>query len=546
MSPTVADVVALPVMQRGEPEILSARGFDRPVRWVHVSDVADLSNLLQGGELVLTTGSALRRAPRRYLERLADARAVGVVVELRVDAAPLPASVGTIAEALDLALVALHRQIKFVEVTEQVHRAIVADQYEEVDFARRTHEIFTELSMRRASPVEIAEAAAHLLDAPVVLEDLAHRAVAVAAAGRDTSQLLRNWERRSRLNAATGGSGEAAEEWTVTQVGRGGEQWARLIAAQAPTDSARTTMVLERASQALVMHRMAEKGRFDIEHQAQAGLVEDVLRQRIRAEEEATARAFALGLGAAAEYVPATVRVGNWPADSDPVAAQRRNARLLDVVVRAVKATGHTGLFSIRNAGEIGMVLSLHPGRTRSGQPAALESLGKALRRDADREGGFHNVVLGVASPTRGLIDAIQRISEASHVAEVALSLPADGRAYFLVSDIRLRGLVSLLRSDPRVQRFAESELRGLILHDIEAGDNCMDVLRGYLELAGNKSALANRLHMSRPSLYAKLARIERLLGVDLADGESTTSLHVAMLILDTRMTLSAPAPLPG
>lgn len=158
MSPTVADVVALPVMQRGEPEILSARGFDTPVRWVHVSDVADLSNLLQGGELVLTTGSALRRAPRRYLERLADARAVGVVVELRVDAAPLPASVGTIAEALDLALVALHRQIKFVEVTEQVHRAIVADQYEEVDFARRTHEIFTELSTY-ASDVSSAVAA---------------------------------------------------------------------------------------------------------------------------------------------------------------------------------------------------------------------------------------------------------------------------------------------------------------------------------------------------------------------------------------------------
>jgi PucR family transcriptional regulator, purine catabolism regulatory protein len=376
-----------------------------------------------------------------------------------------------------------------------------------------------------------------------VLEDLAHRAVAVAAAGRDTSQLLRNWERRSRLNAATGGSGEAAEEWTVTQVGRGGEQWARLIAAQAPTDSARTTMVLERASQALVMHRMAEKGRFVIEHQAQAGVVEDVLRQRIRAEEETTARAFALGLRAAAECVPATVRAGNWPADSDPVAAQRRNARLLDVVVRAVKASGHTGLFSIRNAGEIGMVLSLHPGRRRAGQPAAL---GKALRRDADREGGSTMFALGVASHARGLIDAIQRISEASHVAEVALSLPADGRAYFLVSDIRLRGLVSLVRSDPRVQRFAESELRGLILHDIEAADNCMDVLRGYLELAGNKSALANRLHMSRPSLCAKLARIERILGVDLADGESTTSLHAAMLILDTRMTLSAPAPLPG
>jgi purine catabolism regulator len=63
------------------------------------------------------------------------------------------------------------------------------------------------------------------------------------------------------------------------------------------------------------------------------------------------------------------------------------------------------------------------------------------------------------------------------------------------------------------------------------------------LELAGNKSALAARLHMSRPSLYAKLARIERILGVDLGEGESITSLHVAVLILDARSISSAAAP---
>lgn len=81
-----------------------------------------------------------------------------------------------------------------------------------------------------------------------------------------------------------------------------------------------------------------------------------------------------------------------------------------------------------------------------------------------------------------------------------------------------------MLRSDPRVQRFAEGELRALILHDIETGDALLDVLRGYLELGGNKTALASRLHLSRRSLYAKLNRIEQILGVDLADGESATS----------------------
>ena len=73
----------------------------------------------------------------------------------------------------------------------------------------------------------------------------------------------------------------------------------------------------------------------------------------------------------------------------------------------------------------------------------------------------------------------------------------------------------------------------------MESGAGLLDVLRGYLELGGNKSALASRLHLSRPSLYAKLNRIEQILGVDLADGESATSLHVALLILETRNAFS-------
>jgi purine catabolism regulator len=534
--PTVAEIVALPVIQQGEPEILCAHGFDRPIRWVHVSDVPDLSDVLQGGELVLTTGAALRAAPLDYLRSVAAAHAVGVIVELGAGAVPLPVNVGVIAEELGLALVAVRRVIKFVEVTEQVHRVIVADQYQEVDFARQTHEAFTDLSMRRATPAGIAEAAASLLGAPVVLEDLTHQAIAVATAGHPTSDVLRDWQRRSRQHET---GAERTDDWVISEVGRGDDAWGRLIALSAAEDvAARFTMVLERASQALVLHRMAERGRTDIEHQAQAGLLEDVARERIRFEDEATARAFALGLRPAPQYQPATLRIAGWApklgSDADPVSEQRRNARLLDVVTRSVKALGHTGLFSLRGPGEIAMVLSLN---TRPG--SALEPLGRALRRDAERAVDAHGLVLGIGTPAPGLIDAILRITDAAHVAEAALSLPASQRVCFRVADIRLRGLLSMLRTDPRVQRFAEGELRALILHDMESGAGLLDVLRGYLELGGNKSALASRLHLSRPSLYAKLHRIEQILGVDLADGESATSLHVALLILETRNAFS-------
>ena len=522
MQLTVADVVALPVIQAGDPEVLSAHRFGETIRWVHVSDVPDLSALVQGGELVLTTGAALRDSPRRYLGGMAEAGVIGVVVE--IGAADLPAGIGAIAAEFDLALVALHRQVRFVEVTEAVHRLIVADQYERVDFDRRVHETFTELSLKRPSAAGIVEAAAAILDEPVVLEDLTHHALAVSLRGRP-ADLLRDWERRSRLRAT-------AEQWAVTAVGPRAEQWGRLIVPQPSHDPDRTRMVLERAAVALALQRMIERDRTGLHHQAQSGLIDDVLRGRITDEREAAARAHALGLRSAARYTPVSVRVNRTAPATDPVAAQRRNALLVDAVLHTVNASGHSGLCALRRDGEVGAVLAL--GVTRPPEEA-LAALGTALRTEIARVDGTAGAVLAVGPAVEGVIDAVTGLGEAAHIAEVALAMrraPADeGRPYYRAADVRLHGLISLLRDDPRVQTFAETELRALL-----AGDPAhLDLLREYLKLAGNKAAVAARLHISRPALYKRLAAARSALGVDLDDGESMTSLHVALMVLDAQ-----------
>jgi purine catabolism regulator len=526
VSVTVGDVIGLPVIQHGEPEVCSARRWNEPIRWVHVSDVADLSHLLQGGELVLTTGAALRSSPGAYLQGLAEARAAGIVVELGSQVPALPEEAGRIAESLNLALIALHREIKFVDVTEAVHRLIVAEQYEEVAFDRRVHETFTELSMKRASLPGIVDTAAQMLGEPVILEDLAHQALAVSAEGAVAATLLHDWERRSRRN--TGHSGEA---WTMTSVGPRGEEWGRLIIPHPATDPARAKMVLERASAALALHRMVERDRTGLQHQAQSGLIDDVLRSRITDEREVAARAQALGLRAATRYLPAVVRVDRSTGRLDPVAAHRRNVGLLDAVAHTVKAAGHTGLFSIRGDGEIGLILAL---RRSHSEGAELTALGGSLRRETLRVDAAHTSAFALASAAGGVVEAIHALGEAAHVAEVAVSMRGDVPAYFRASDVRLRGLLSLLRDDPRVQGFAETELKALVTSDADGSSNLV-VLREYLRLAGNKAALAKSLNMSRPALYKRLATIQGLVGVDLDDGESMTSLHVAMLILDTQ-----------
>ena len=517
MAMTVGEVIELPEVQRGDPEILSDRRLSDSIRWLHVGDVADLPSLLQGGELVFTTGTGLGRAPKRYLRGLAAAGALGLVVELGRALPVIPSSLPVTARDLDLALVALHRQIRFVSVTEVVHRRIVAEQYDEVAFDRRVHETFTELGMKRASVAGIVDAASRMLALPVVLEDLAHQAVATS--GGSAADLLDDWERRSR---------RTPDDWAVTPVGPRGEEWGRLIVPAATDHGHRLSMVLERASAALAMNRMIERSRSGLQQQAQSGLIDDVLRGRVADERDVAARAHALGLRTASRYHPAVVRVARSRSTKDPVVTQRRNADLLDAVTHVVNAAGHTGLFAGRQDGEVAVLLALNS--ARGGADKALGDIGDRLDADLRRIDGITRTVCAVGTPESELSDAIRGLGEAGHVAEVALAMPPNARRYYRASDVRLRGLVALLRDDARVQRFAETELKPLL--DLGAAAD-LDLLREYLGLAGNKAALAQRLHISRPSLYKRLAAIERTLGVDLDDAESMTSLSVALMVLD-------------
>jgi len=138
--------------------------------------------------------------------------------------------------------------------------------------------------------------------------------------------------------------------------------------------------------------------------------------------------------------------------------------------------------------------------------------------------------IIGVGRMKATLLKAAAGIDEAAHVAESAATLRETGKPYYRATDVRLRGLLALLRKDPRVQQFVESELSAVLRAEAEGKGEYLELLGRYLGSGGNKAAMARSGYLSRPTLYARLAKLEELLGVDLDDPESRTSLHVALL----------------
>jgi PucR family transcriptional regulator, purine catabolism regulatory protein len=537
--PTVADLLGLDVIRRGSPRVVA--GADRlsaPVRWVHVLELADAAHLLQGGELVLTTGIALPADSAllaRYAGELAAAGVSALAVELgRRYTSELPGALIRTAEERGMPLIVFEREVPFVEITEAVHARIIDAQLEELRASERLHEVFTELSVAGASPDEIVRQAATLAGRPVILADLSHRVLAFEPASADPTRLLAGFAGRSRAVSVRGRTAyDQASGWLVTSVGARGEDWGRVILVCGDPPTATDTVLIERTATTLALGRLLTRHAESVERQAHRTLISGIIAQAHADPAEAAMRARALGVPVDDRQLIAVVlrlrkppgkpgSPGGKPADIPGISAHARVLEAADAVAAACRNEQVPALVGTLDDVQAGAMLSLSP-RADSGQV-----LTAIATRVSERLGAGH-WVLGVGAATGSIREVRRSFLEAGQVAEVAADRPGPGQPLFYrLPDLHLRGLLHLLRDDPRLQTFVERELGALLANP--RGPELITVLDTYLSAGGNKAEAAKNSHLARPTFYDRLHRIERILGVSLDSAESRASLHVAML----------------
>lgn len=542
MLPTVADVLGLEAVRRGSPRVVAGAGrLATPVRWVHAIELADAARLLRGGELVLSTGIALPDQPARqarYVAELAGVGVSGLAVELgRRYTRALPAALVATAEERGLPLIAFEREVRFVDITEAVHAQIIDSQLAELRAADRLHEVFTGLSLAGAGPDEVIREAARLAGRPMILEDLSHSVLACDAAGADRAALLDGFPARSRLAGTAGGfavppprtstgHGSVFDQrsgWLITPVGARGEDWGRLIMVCSGPPAPLDTVLIERTATTLVLGRLQARQRESLARQAHRTLISAILSGDADPE-EAAVRARTLGVPVGGRQLVALVaRV------RDPGAGLSGQARVLEVadaLADACRAELVPAIVGSLDDARAAALLSLD----QRADPDQV--LGAICARSARRAADGAGTVLAVGSVAATMPAARRSFLEARQVADAVAADPKGRppRPYYRLADLRLPGLLQLLRADPRVQGFTERELGPLLAYDAGHRTDLTGVLSAYLDAGGSKALAAQRAHLARPTLYERLRHIERILGVSLDSARSRTSLHVALL----------------
>ena len=279
-------------------------------------------------------------------------------------------------------------------------------------------------------------------------------------------------------------------------------------------------LLLSRAAAALALGHLLTAKAESLERQAHRTLISALIEGSGAAGsagddgDETAARARAMGVEVAGrDLVAVVVRL------PDPGAA----GGAAEAMAGACQAEAVPALVGALDDVRAGALLSLPPG---ADDDRPLRALAARLA-DALPPGP----VIGASRPAQSLRGVRAAFREAREVADLTMKNAGPGRRpYYRLPDLRLRGLLHLLREDARLSSFAERELGPLLSYDADHGTTLVSDLAAFLEAGGNKALAASRAHLARPTFYQRLRLIERVLGISLADPESRASLHVALL----------------
>jgi purine catabolism regulator len=120
-----------------------AEGLGREVSWLHVSELENPTQWLEGGELLLTTGlgvGELATRQRSYVRRLADHGLAGLGFGIGFNHATVPAALAQEADRLGFPVLEVPYEVPFVAITKTAVSHIASERLEQLTQATAVHE----------------------------------------------------------------------------------------------------------------------------------------------------------------------------------------------------------------------------------------------------------------------------------------------------------------------------------------------------------------------------------------------------------------------
>lgn len=499
-------------------EPLVAATEDERIRWVHISELADPTPFLSGGELLLTTGINLStaRQQRAFVRRLAEKGVAGVGFGTGFDHDAVPAALTEEAETRGLALFEVPFEMPFIAITERASTELVNEQFSVLERGIEIHALLEGLVIAERGLGEVMKAIAQAVGGAALLLD--GRGIELARHPRE-----RGFSQASVAAMRAEIEGHVDSGRQALFVAERGPLAGRAVAVPVPVGGAGS-----RGHWLVASRRSGRVGELELLVARQAAMVVALELMRERAVRETERRlagdvlAEALGGRLGAEQLRSRLRpfgIGDRVAvllfelegaaeDAETLAGAMRAVGVSALAARN-GAAGRPLLCAIVDAGERDPVELARDGL------ASLRADGREARAAASR-----------AVPVSGL-------RRAFHEARCALEATAmdNGSTPEVAShhDLGAFTLLLSLQDDEALRTYSDELLAPIAEGEGEYGPELLRSLEAFIERNGQWERAARDLYCHRHTLRYRIRRIEELTGRDLSHAQDRIELWLAL-----------------
>lgn len=500
-------------------------GLERSIKWVHILETKDFDSLLNGGELILTTGINLElETSLDTYERLIEKEAAGICIEVGPYFKKLPPEIKEFADKHRFPIIIFEKVVKFVDITQDIHTHMINQHYHILSRLNELTKQLTELSLSPNGVLKILTRLHEHFQKNALFISHEVKSFYYPPEAKDDQLAMFSYieelesksfhEKTIRVENKT---------YALTPVRVLGQVWGYLsLQVGGETHDEYVFHVLDRASLAIAQILLRNKTREERKLSIEDDLVQNLLLGKpYNAEElklilpESNTEVCYYVLTCQTN-IPAGTAEEEW----DETKIQR------SMMVRSIfKRFGFFPAVSVKKS-EITVICFIHSEQKGENTKQRLEMLNAE----------FANIIgngLSISKSHKDIANTAKAYQEAKEVLRFN-QIYEDGEMFY--EKIGLYRLLFQIKDKQLLGTYIEDYIGPIIRYDRKMNSQLLKTLELYLKFNESKKETAGRLFIVRQTLYHRLEKIEDLLGEDYL--QPTNRLAIEAAIKSYRLTV--------
>ena len=517
---TVADVFKRKHFEHARV-IAGEGGNHRIVKWVHVVEVTSIRNLLNGNELILSTGVAWKDHVGLFVslvKELIENKAAGLCIEIGTYITEIPGEVTTLADEHQFPIIVFQQEVPFVEITQDLHSTIINQQYQKISDLENYSQSLNKRLLTIETYEDILQFIFSALDLQIIFRLKDNEYEFVPEINRNEQIAIINQLEKSKTQPC---------EWIASSpIFLFGQEYAELfIYSEDIPVSEYDLLILDRTATALAQHLLRdlyveEKKRVE-EYEWLHGWLEGE-----HALEDI--QEYLIENGIKTKSSDATVLITKLISFKDKLS---QDVTYLKLLFRSVFEQNGFAVIFVEKRNEITFIL-LNNRPKKNLKERIKRSIDSIQDSEFIRKQSSAKLIIAAGK----FIQAFDDIHKSYQTAKETLRIQqkmTNKQIYHFYEDLHLYRLISQMSKHTDLQEIASEYLQPVIQYDQKYNGKLLETLKAYLECNGSKQETSNKLFIVRQTLYHRLQKLENLLGEDFMGHEKRVAIEFMLLVYD-------------